>query len=211
MEQSCYKCEARFEEGTAFCPQCNAPQIRVTTVETAPGGSVPESTHPGPYSSRPAGAIEWSDALTAATLADLLAAVLLVLLVGAPLGLGLLAAGFLSVVLYRRRQPFALLTPRLGAKLGALAGLLGYGAGGVSLAVGAIAFHSWERIHQRIVEAIQQAAVHSPDPQARQVVEFFQTPAGFALFLIMTLAAFLISASLGGAIAGAILRRKDAP
>jgi hypothetical protein len=211
VEQSCYKCGASFEEGTAFCPQCNAPQIRVAAVETAPADSIPEAIRPGSYSSRLTGTIDWSDALTAAALADLLAAVLIVLLLGAPLGLGVLAAGFFSVVFYRRRQPFVPLTPRVGAKLGALAGLLGYGLVAVSLAVGAIAFHSWEKIHQRIIEAIQQAAAHSPDPQARQVVEFFQTPAGFALFLVMTLAAFLISSSLGGAIGGAVLRRKDTP
>ncbi len=210
MEQSCYKCGARFEEGTAFCPQCNAPQIRVAAAETLPPAAIAESGPPVSYhsDSRSAGAIEWSDALAAAALADLVAAMLIVLLLGAPLGLGVLAAGFLSVVFYRRRQPFFHLTSGAGAKLGALTGLLGYGIVGISLAVGAVAFHSWGKIHQQIVEAIQQAAAHSSDPQAQQIVEFFQTPAGFTLFLVMTLVAFLISAGVGGAIGGALLRRK---
>ncbi len=124
----------------------------------------------------------------------------------------MLAAGFLSVVLYRRRCPAALLTVGMGARLGGLTGVLGFGAVTAIFALWT-AFRSGKELHDALLNFIQQYAAHSSDPHMQQVLELFNTPEGFTfiiiLSLIMTLVAFLIFSSLGGAIAAFLLHRKE--
>jgi hypothetical protein len=140
----------------------------------------------------------------------LLAAILLIFL-GMPAGLGMLAAGFLSVVLYRRRCPTTHLTAGMGARLGALTGGLGFAALAAILALWTT-FRSGKQIHDALLNYIQQYAARSSDPHMPQVLELFNTPAGFTfimiLTLIMTLLAFLIFSSLGGALGAFLLHRK---
>jgi hypothetical protein len=213
VENPCYKCGASVEDGTPFCPQCNAPQIRVAAPEPlAPPATTPEVAieHYASHASPHPFALEWAQALPSAGIA-LLAAIFLTL-VGMPAGLGMLAAGFLSVVLYRRRCPMTHVTGGMGARLGALTGVLGFGAVTVILALWT-AFRSGKEIHDAFLNYIQQYATRSSDPHMQQVLELFNTPEGFTfimiLSLIMTLVAFLIFSSLGGAIAAFLLHRKD--
>ncbi len=133
------------------------------------------------------------------------------MLIGMPAGLGMLAAGFLSVVLYRRRCPGIYLNAGLGARLGALTGFLGFGALATIFALWT-AFRSGKELHDALLNYIQQYAAHSSDPHMQQVLDLFNTPEGFTfimvLSLIVTLVAFVIFSSLGGAIGAFLLHRK---
>lgn len=205
MDQSCYKCGAKFEEGVAFCPQCNAPQIRVAIGENIAAETAMPVYHSAYNTSA---GIEWSQALPAAVLADVLAAVAAIFL---PLGLAVLAGGFLAVVFYRRRRPLTQLGPGLGALLGTLSGTLGFGFLVVCLGIAAAVSHSWEQVRHQVMEPVRQAASRSPDPQTQQVLQLLSTPAGFVVFLVMLLLMFLLVAGVGGAIGGAMLRRSKPP
>jgi len=212
VEHPCYKCGASVEDGIPFCPRCSAPQIRVAGPEPlAPAATTPEVAieHYATYAPPQPSTLEWAQALPSSGIA-LLAAVFLIL-VGMPAGLGMLAAGFLSVVLYRRRCPVTHVTAGMGARLGALTGVLGFGAAAAILALWT-AFRSGREIHDAFLNYIQQYAARSSDPHMQQVLELFNTPEGFTfimvLSLIMTLIAFLIFSSLGGAIAAFLLHRK---
>ena len=81
MEHPCYKCGASVEDGIAFCPRCNAPQIRVAgAAPLAPAGATPEVAIEEYASHAPLpSALEWSDALPSAGIA-LLAAIFLMVL-----------------------------------------------------------------------------------------------------------------------------------
>jgi hypothetical protein len=212
VEHPCYKCGASVEDGTAFCAQCNAPQIRVAgAAPLAPAGAIPEVAieEYASHAQLPS-ALEWPDALPSAGIA-LLAAIFLMIL-GLPTGLGMLAAGFLSVILYRRRCPAIHVTARVGARLGALTGGLGFAVLAVILALWTV-FRSGKEIHDSLLNYVQQYAAHSSDPRTQQVLDLFKTPEGFTfimvLTLIMTLIAFLIFSSLGGAVGAFLLHRKD--
>lgn len=213
MEHPCYKCGASVEDGTPFCPRCSAPQIRVAGPEPLePAIATPEiaiekyTSYAPPSSST----LEWPQALPSAGL-SLLAPIFLIFL-GMPAGFGMFAAGFLSVLLYRRRCPGTHLTAGLGTRLGALTGGLGFGVLAAILALWT-AFRSGKEIHDALVNYIQQYAAHSSDPHMQQVMELFNTPEGFTfimvLTLVMTLVAFTIFSSLGGAIGAFLLSRKE--
>jgi len=63
-----------------------------------------------------------------------------------------------------------------------------------------------------MMEALQQAATRTNDPQVQAAVEQFKTPQGIALMLVLgAIVLFLVSiaaGSLAGALSGAILGRK---
>jgi hypothetical protein len=213
VEHACYKCGASVEDGTPFCARCNAPQIRVAGPESlAPAGATPEvaieqyTSHAPPLTS----ALQWAHALPSAGIALLVA--IFIIVVSKSSGLGMLAAGFLSVVLYRRSCPAAHVTAGMGARLGALTGALGFGAVAATLALWT-AFRSGKEIHDAFLTYIRQNTAQSSDPRVQQVLELFNTPEGFTFIiiftLVMTLVAFLIFSSLGGALAAFLLHRKD--
>jgi hypothetical protein len=155
-------------------------------------------------------ALEWPQALPSAAL-SLLAAIFLISL-GVPVGLAMFAAGFLSVLLYRRRCPGTHLTAGMGTRLGALTGGLGFGVLAVMLALWTV-FRSGKEIHDALQKYLQQYAGRSSDPHMQQVMDLFNTPDGFAFImvmtLVMTLIAFTIFSSLGGAIGAFLLHRKE--
>jgi hypothetical protein len=128
-------------------------------------------------------------------------------------GLGMIAAGVLSVLFYRRRNPVSNLTPAMGARLGAVSGTLGFVIFAIFSAVGTLVFHTGGQLRAAMLEAIEQSAARSSDPQAQQIIEYLKTPPGLALMMGLSLAvvlvAFLILSSLGGAVGAAMMRRKD--
>jgi hypothetical protein len=208
VEHLCYNCNAPVEDGTPFCKQCSAPQIRVGGEDfpaTLGGTSVPINL---PYG-KPS--IIWSQALPSAALAGLISAVLMFIPLGA-FGLGMIAAGVLSVLFYRRRDPITDLTPALGARLGAVSGVLGFGIFAVFTAVEVVVFHSGGELRAALIEAVQQSASRTSDPQTQQILDYLKSPPGLALVmgigLVVMFALFMIFSSLGGALAAAVLRRK---
>lgn len=207
-----------MQEGTAFCPQCNAPQIRVAVPESLmpPPGRPGEEEAVSPsysYPIAPLGTrIDWSQALPATALAGLIAAILML----TPLmvfGLGMLIGGSLSVVFYRRRNPVANITLGVGSRLGMVCGVLGGCIFTVLLSARTILLHEWGQVRDKALEVVAQAAARNPDPQAAQALEFFKTDQGIALLVasawIGTLVAFVIFSGLGGAIGAALTGRKQ--
>jgi hypothetical protein len=211
VEHACHKCGAAVEDGTPFCKQCGAPQIRVAGLE--PQDAAVFSPIPLPANADPR-ALQWSKALPSAAIAGFVAAVLMLVPLGG-FGIGMMAAGSLSVLLYRRRDPIAELTPGMGGRLGAVTGGFGFAMFGIFTAVEGLVFHSGGELHTALIEAVQQSAARTTDPQALQVLDYLKSPSGLALVMVMGLAvmlvAFVLFSSIGGAIAAFLVRRKPHP
>lgn len=210
MEHPCYQCNTPVEDGTAFCPHCSAAQIRVASEDVRQSGEPPEVlAQPGPVESA---GIQWSQALPSAALAGLIAAGFMFILVKTGV-LWMIAAGILAVVLYRRRNPGGTLSPGMGARLGAVSGVLGFGIFAVFTAIEILVFHSGGQLRAALLDAIEQSALRASDPQAQQYVTYFKSPPGLALFMALMLVVmffiFLILASLGGSLAASLLRRRE--
>jgi hypothetical protein len=215
VEHRCYQCDAAVEDGVAFCSQCKAPQIRVVTAE-APASpenpSLPAAEKSQYPPLRPQSSMAWAQALPAAFLGLLITTLLSSVLRGA-LGVGLLASGFLSVYFFRRRNPFARLTLGLGARLGALTGMLGFAITAIATAGAIAVLHSAGNIHSLMLKAIQQYGAGSTNPQMAEVLEFYASRQGFVVMLalgfIMMLILFLVVSGVGGMLGAAALKRKD--
>jgi ABC-type transport system involved in multi-copper enzyme maturation permease subunit len=157
------------------------------------------------------GHIQWSQALPSAAIAGFVAAIIMMIPLGA-FGLGMLAAGALAAVLYQRRNPTSILTPGMGAKLGAVSGALGFGIFAILTSASMLILHSGGQMRTALLDAVQQSVARNSDPQAQEVLEFLKTPPGLAWMMVFVLivmfVAFLVFSSVGGALGAALLRRK---
>ncbi len=230
MENPCYKCGQSIEEGKPFCPQCGAPQIRVAMPEPAvspAAGNVssevsvndpsvlslnPPIVSPPMSGTALPGGIEWPRALRACAIAAFISALVMAFGLMVPLLAGL-GAGFLAVTLYHRRSAVGNVNARSGAQIGALSGLLFFGIAVILEALAAALFHTGGQIRQKMLEALQQAAARSADPQVQAVFDRMKTPEGFAAMLILFLVVLLLfsiaASSLAGALTGAVLGRRN--
>jgi hypothetical protein len=167
-------------------------------------GSAPAPVPPG---------VDWSQAVPAAALAGLLLAVAWVIpFVG--FLLWLVACGAFGVVLYRRRAPQTSLTPGLGARIGAITGLFGFGGFAIMLGLELLATRGSGRFRQMLQQVVEQAGARNADPRAQEVIQQLMSPAGLALLitlvLVFFLAAFIGLSSIGGAV-GVWLTGKQPP
>jgi hypothetical protein len=124
-------------------------------------------------------------------------------------------AGFLSALLYRRFSFGGEPTTRAGFRLGAISGLFVFGLLMIVMAAATLALHTEAETHAQMIQFIQQAQARNPDPQVRQVFEYFLTPQGMAFMMIVgfifTGVLFIVLAGVGGAISASLLRRKAPP
>ena len=224
MDHACHQCGQEIEEGIPFCRHCGAPQIRIPGLEEAatppmPPGTPDEIQPPAepvvigrPAPPPPPPTVQWPHALPAAGWAGaILALAWIIPYIG--YFLWIIAAGAIAVTLYRRRVPNAVLTPAIGARIGALCGMFGFAGFASLLAVALLLLRGSTKFREMLQQAMQQAAASNPDPKAQEVLAQMTTPAGLALIVTLCMVVFLVGfiglSSAGGAI-GAWLYKKKA-
>jgi zinc ribbon protein len=223
VEHPCHKCGAAVEDGTPFCKQCGAPQIRVPGVETqeppaiepsppTASASAPElPSLPGLISpdSRPAG-VEWAHALPGAALGgafSLLAAIVPYAIFGP----AFLAGGAVAVILYRRHLKNGVPSPGAGAQIGAASGAFGF----LFFAIPAVAtlVYRPDELRQGMLDNLAHYTSRGYDPQKiQQVQDVLKSPQGlnffvtFVLFVLFLM--FVLGSSIGGALYAAWARKR---
>jgi hypothetical protein len=232
-------------DGRPFCPDCHAPQIKVpvrpptapVTEPLLPG--TPEdlqppaepmvnqrgmlqsgSLHRGlqPAAEDPAtNKVQWRPAFSSALAAGVLAAIGASIPIIPLAMLCMFASGGLAVTLYRRRAGYGTVTPWMGAKLGLLAGGLGFGV--LALLSAFRLFGGGERTELRTAfrEKLQEAMASTADPEVRQAMEQFRgyiaSDHGLVimvlLFLGIAAAFFMIFSALGGTLGAVMFGRES--
>ncbi len=223
MDHPCHKCGHSIEDGKPFCAQCGAPQIRVAipepSAELTPAGDgaaraldreVGPSFSGIPASSLP---VSWAHNLQPCTLAAAVAAGLTVL--GLNPFVAALGTGFLAVVFSRRRSPGVLIRSGAGARLGALSGLLFFGASTILETLAVAVLHKGAELRSEMLDKVQQAATRYPGPEVQPFLDFVKSPDGFAIMMVASLVfgfvAFIVLGSCGGALGALLLGRHDRP
>ncbi len=220
VEHSCPRCNSPVDDNSPFCPTCEAAQVLAApkvyarspvtvTVEGTPA-FLNARGFAEPTENRDAKA-----ELRAAFYSAIVGAVLSLVQPGASFVIALPLAGFLSVLLYRRFSVGTEPSPRIGFRVGAISGLFVFGLLMIVIAAGTLAFHSEADTHAQVIKTIQQAQVRNPDPQARPVFEYFMTPQGMALMMVVGFVfmgvLFVVLSGVGGTISASLLRRKAPP
>jgi len=160
------------------------------------------------------GQVAWPYALRAAAIAGGTAAFLCILMapiLKAGFVLGMVLGGAICVGLYRRRQPLAQLTSSMGARLGAVAGLFGFGIFAVIQSILMVVAPK-DELRQALHDAIQNAIAQNPDPQVREMAKALLTPEGIAFIVILAMLLFLAMFVIFGVIGGGLwasLQKRD--
>jgi hypothetical protein len=217
VEQPCYKCGASVQEGTAFCKQCGAPQIRVVTAASespaAPqvpqGSDAPPPLQPLRLPVIPSGRVEWAQALPAAALGGVCALMALVIPY-AVFGPAFLLGGAVAVMFYCRRRDCSP-TPSAGAKIGAVSGGLGFVFSAIPLV--ATLVYRPEELRKSVLDSVGQMVSRGYDAQkVQQLQDILKTQAGLTFFVVLGVVVmfviFVAGASIGGAFCAGWLRKR---
>ncbi len=228
MDHPCHKCGNTVEDGKPFCSQCGAPQIRVTLPEPAEvlgDGSAAANRLPVLPMDPPSvpgslgiptlsAGIQWSTAWRVCAIAASIAFLIAALRLMVP-PLAILGAGVLAVILYRRRDPNSGVNAGSGAQLGAISGLLFSAISAVFAALALALLEAGGPVRQGMLDALQQLAARSNDPQVQAALELLKKPEGLASKMMGGLAFLLVlslaAGSVAGAITGVFLSRKSRP
>jgi hypothetical protein len=209
MQIACHRCGAMLDEGTAFCPACGAPQIRVSPEQATP--PMPPGT-PGdlqppamPVALEGPVAIDWKRAMPAILGAAAIGAVpswLPIISLGCCLWLT--GAGALAVLFYSKRTAGSgIITVGAGARLGAVTGLCAFLIVALLHLLGTLVTGAG-KVKQVMLESLRRSAAGNPDPNAQQILARMSTPEGLALLVtVMVVGAFFVFVIFG--IAGGAL------
>ncbi len=131
------------------------------------------------------------------------------------------ASGGLAVTLYRRRVAQRTVTPWMGAKLGLLAGGMGFGVRALLMVLALFGAEQRAEVRKLLMEKIQEAAASAADPESRQIMDQLRgyigsdhglvvlTLAGVALLGLFLLAFSGLGGALGAAVFGRASERKE--
>lgn len=154
-------------------------------------------------------AIQWDLAWKGALLAGVGAAVLTAIpFVSIGCCLWMLGAGVLSVAMYRKQVPGILVTPGMGLKIGALAGIFGFMINAVVTVLSFSLFRSNPDFRRAMQEQMDKQMANNPDPKVQAMVQHFMdwmsTPQGAATFVVLILlvlgVVFIVITAAGGAL-----------
>jgi uncharacterized membrane protein YkgB len=169
-----------------------------------------------PYPPLPT-AIRWDLAWKGALLCGVGAALLTAIpIVSVGCCLWMLGAGALSVSLYQKRTPETLITPGMGMKLGALAGLFGFVVNSVVSTVSFLTLRSRGDFRHAMEQQMQKQMAANPDPKVQEMmqrmVEWMTTPQGAAtiivFFLLIMGVVFVLFTAAGGALGASMFRQR---
>lgn len=215
MDHPCYRCGQSVEDGVPFCAHCGAPQIRVLLPEPLQVSASSGDPLAGPsgVESIPSQPSQWSHALISSAMAALIAA--LAISLGIIAGIGMLSAGFLAVVFYRRRRPGAIVGAAFGSVLGVISGTFAF-VFSVGLEVLAAAvLRNNDEVRGKLLDFLKQVSQRTTDPQVLATLDYFKSPNNetslILFFLFCLLFAFVIFSGIGGALGGALMGRRNRP
>jgi hypothetical protein len=112
--------------------------------------------------------------------------------------------GALGVRFYRRQDQESIISAGMGARVGALSGLLGFFFYAVPQALRLVFFHLGGTVRDAMQKAIEQSAAQNPDPRAQEMMRNLLSPGALAAFVTVLVVVFFLFfialSSLGGAV-----------
>jgi hypothetical protein len=215
VDHPCEKCGALVEDGRPFCPQCRAPQIHVES-------SVPPAENPAAVidaADEPSFPLSQNTSFEHATVIQpslfdrsiavrsaLKAGFLGVFIEMIPV-LGIVLTGSLGVFFYGRAKGAAA-TTRVGARVGAAAGVVSFAINSIVMVIRIFSMHAQQEYIEQITKIAQAVGYDTADPVIHASIQNLVTPAGLALTFFFGMLFTVALAALGGAVGAMVFRPK---
>ncbi len=210
MELVCHRCSVTLEPDGYYCQNCGAPQIYFAPQDDPLPLSIDAAAAPLAGAGQ-SGVIHWKVAIQIAAWVAVGVGILsTVLAAGSVLWVAIGAVVVIGT--YHRRHPNATMGRNIGARIGAMVGLLAISitlaGNAVFLVIQRYGMHQGNLIDSQLTGIVKQAAERaaSMDPQApvASFTNFWLSPEGRIGLILMTMG-FLASLILLFAIAGGVL------
>jgi hypothetical protein len=177
----------------------------------------PSAWTPGPQYPQHPGIVRWELAWKGSLICGIGAALLSAIpIVSIGCCLWMLGAGALCVLLYQKRVPDTLITPGMGMKIGALAGVFGFVVNAVVTTASFVALRSSGDFRRAMEEQMQRQMSSNPDPKVQEMthhlLDWMNTPQGAATMIILVLLiaaiVFVLFMAAGGALGASMFGRR---
>lgn len=204
-----------------FCPQCGAPQLYLLDHEQP--AELTEGDTTGAAPPPPPRQVEWKTAIRCALLVAGVAAVLSLVAtrfeaISMLSWLWTVSGSLITLALYQRRRPLALMDAGIGARIGVVVGVVLVSCLAVAMAAGGLvaryALHNMAGFDAQLTQQLHQQIEHAiaSNPEAKSVRGYLYSPefragmmlAGFA----MISAVLLVLSTVGGAVGGLMRTRR---
>jgi hypothetical protein len=128
--------------------------------------------------------------------------------------LWLLIAGYMTVSIYQRRLPTAVVRPGMGMRIGALAGVFAFA---ITAIMSTVLFATeGDQLRQMMEEQLKASMAKAPDPRSAEIMQQFMaklaTPEGLATFflwvLVLIAVIFVLFSAAGGALGASTSARR---
>lgn len=125
--------------------------------------------------------------------------------------LSLPTGGWFSAYLYSRSDAKLPVNASIGARVGAVTGLIAYGF--YAILTSLVLIFQKDKFLEEMKNSLTAAAAQNPEPQAQQILQKLMSPEGTAV--LITLSAiflfflFLVLCSVGGAIGGSLAKGRN--
>ncbi len=216
MHLLCHRCGDTLAGNASFCPQCGAPQLRFTPPEVAPlsstGPAAADRSDPPVGVER--GDIQWKSAIRIAASVSLAVGLLSSILALGSL-VWVMGGAVLVIALYRRRVPYAVLQPSLGARIGVVTGTM---TAAIAVAINTLllvvqryGLHQGNLLDASLNSTVQQAISRAStgteaQAQVTTTLAFLLSPegkAGMVLAGMACIALIILLLSIAGGVLGA--------
>jgi hypothetical protein len=214
VDHPCEKCGALVEDGRPFCPQCRAPQIHVefsappaenlAVIDEADQPSFPLSQN---TSFEHATVIQPSLFDRSIAVRSALKAGFLGVFIEMIPVLGIVLTGSLGVFFYGRAKGAAA-TTRVGARVGAAAGVVSFAINSIVMVIRIFSMHAQQEYIEQITKIAQAVGYDTADPVIHASIQNLVTPAGLALTFFFGMLFTVALAALGGAVGAMVFRPK---
>ena len=211
MDHPCEKCGAAVEDGRPFCPQCRAPQIHVQfAVPDDPaalndGAGQPSAAFPQIPDFDRATTTQTSLLDRAVAVRSALKAGLLGVFIGMIPVLGIVLTGSLGVFFYRRAKG-TVPPARIGARVGAAAGVVSFAINSLMIVIRIFSLHAQQEYIDAVTKVAQTVGYNTADPAIQASIRNLVSPAGLALTFFFGMIFTVALAALGGALAALLYR-----
>jgi len=130
--------------------------------------------------------------------------------------LWMLGGGTLAVAMYRKQVAGTTVTPGMGMKIGALAGVFGFAMNAVVSTVSFLAMRSSGEFQRAMQEQMQRQLASNPDPKVQEMmqhmIDWIGSPQGAATMMVLVLACmaviFVLITAAGGALGASLFGRR---
>ncbi len=179
--------------------------------------NAPTAGAPGAWGYPQPAAIRWELAWRGALLCGVGAAILTAIpVVSLGCCLWMLGAGAFSVSLYQKRMSETVITPGMGMKLGALAGVFGFVVNAVFSTISFVALRTSGGFRHAMGEQMQRQMSSNPDPKVQEMMQhmfdWMNTPQGAAtmivFYLIIMAVVFVVFTGAGGALGASMFGKR---